>query len=167
MKKKLLWFADHFEELIMGFALVLISVVMFLQVVMRYVFKQSLSWSDELCRYAFIWMIFIGISYAVKRDLHIKVDILEQFFPILKKPFEILGEIVLVAFSVYMLAPGMRVLEMVATSKQSSVAMGMPMWIIYLSLFIGFIMVFVRVIEKYVLRIINKRNVNAGEEEIA
>ena len=41
------WLDEHFEEYILSGLLVVISVVMMLQVIMRYVFNASLSWAEE------------------------------------------------------------------------------------------------------------------------
>ena len=41
---------------------------------MRYVVGASLSWSEELARYVFIWLVYIGISYAVQMKAHVKVE---------------------------------------------------------------------------------------------
>lgn len=51
----------------------LMTVIIFVQVVCRYVLQDSLSWSDELARYLFIWLTFLGASVAFHEDTHIKV----------------------------------------------------------------------------------------------
>ena len=72
------------EYLEMGICVTLISViavVLGLQVFMRYVMQNSLSWSEELARYLFIWLIYIGISYGAKIMRHIKIDASLYLFP--------------------------------------------------------------------------------------
>lgn len=44
------------------------------QVIFRYGVQSSLTWSEELARYSFIWAIFIGTSVAARRSQHIVVD---------------------------------------------------------------------------------------------
>lgn len=51
------------------------------QVVFRYGVQASLTWSEELARYSFIWAIFIGTSVAARRGQHIVVDALVKTFP--------------------------------------------------------------------------------------
>jgi TRAP-type C4-dicarboxylate transport system permease small subunit len=51
------------------------------QVVFRYGVQASLTWSEELARYAFIWAIFIGTSVAARRGQHIAVDSLVKTLP--------------------------------------------------------------------------------------
>lgn len=49
--------------------------VIFLQVIYRYVFKAPLAWSEELARFLFIWVSFIGGALAAMRGGHISVTI--------------------------------------------------------------------------------------------
>ncbi len=53
----------------------LMSIVIFLQVVFRYVIKYSLPWSEELARYLFVWFALMGASVGVKKNAHFGVDI--------------------------------------------------------------------------------------------
>ena len=74
MKKILKWLDDNIELYICVFLMSFMTLLVFVQVVMRYVFNNSLSWSEELARYTFIWLIYIGISYGCKLRKHIKID---------------------------------------------------------------------------------------------
>ncbi|MBG0775690.1 MAG: TRAP transporter small permease [Desulfovibrionaceae bacterium] len=53
----------------------IMTVVIFVQVFCRYVLNDALSWSDELARYLFIWLTFLGASVAFYDDTHIKVTL--------------------------------------------------------------------------------------------
>ena len=46
---------------------------------MRTVFKNSLTWSEELSRYIFIWQIWLGASTALKYNEHIRVTLIYSF----------------------------------------------------------------------------------------
>lgn len=52
------------------------TVIIILQVFLRYLFLFSLSWSEEVARYLMIWASFLGASLAVKYGLHIGVEFL-------------------------------------------------------------------------------------------
>ena len=57
------WLDQHVEELLLTiFSSVMVAVI-FVQVVMRQL-NSSLSWSEELARFCFIWLIYLGISYG-------------------------------------------------------------------------------------------------------
>ena len=83
------------------------TLLVFVQVVMRYVFNNSLSWSEELARYTFIWLIYIGISYGCKLRKHIKIDAALYLFPKKARPYVVLlGDILFIAFAVYITYTG-------------------------------------------------------------
>ena len=49
---------DYLEETILIILLVIMTGVMGIQIVSRYVFQNSLTWSEELVRYMFVWSAF-------------------------------------------------------------------------------------------------------------
>jgi len=49
-------------------------VVVLLQVVSRYLLDNSLTWTEELSRYLFAWIIFLGAALGLRDQSHIKVD---------------------------------------------------------------------------------------------
>ena len=81
LKKTLSWLDQHLEEVIIIILLGLMVIIMGIQVFMRYVLAKSLPWPEELTRYLFIWFVFLGISYGIRYNIHIKVDIIETVFP--------------------------------------------------------------------------------------
>ena len=64
MKKILSFLDEHFEEYLLIAILGIMSIVICYQVFMRYVMAASLSWSEELARYLFIWMAYICLLYT-------------------------------------------------------------------------------------------------------
>ena len=67
-------FLDNFEEYFCVWTMAIMTILVFIQVVMRYVFSNSLSWSEELARFIFLWLSWIGASYAVKERSHFRVE---------------------------------------------------------------------------------------------
>ena len=57
-------------------ALTFMTLLTFLQVVMRYGFGTGLVWSLEATTYSFAWLVLIGMSYGVRTEAHIAVDLL-------------------------------------------------------------------------------------------
>ena len=49
--------------------------IIFFQVIMRYVFNNSLSWSEELGKFIFVWISWLGISIGQRRNEHIKITL--------------------------------------------------------------------------------------------
>lgn len=50
-------------------------------VVFRYVIESSLAFPDELIRYLFIWMIFLGSAIAFRRNMHAAIGVVVSSLP--------------------------------------------------------------------------------------
>ena len=55
-KKGFFYWMNLIEDIFLGVGFILIIAVAFLQVIMRVVVNDSLSWSEELVRYVYIWL---------------------------------------------------------------------------------------------------------------
>ena len=62
-------------------------VVVTAQVLWRYVFDNSLDWTEEFSRHVFVWMTFVGAALAVKEGTHIRVSILVDMLPVKMKNY--------------------------------------------------------------------------------
>ena len=149
---KVLRFLDeNLEKMICVFCLALMSVIIVMQVFCRYVLNNSLSWSEELARYLFVWMIYIGISYGVKMDKHICVDAVYTFMPKgVKKWYAIVAYALFLLFAVAVVYYGILVVGMQISSGQVSPAMGLPMQYVYAAPTVGMILTSIRLIQKIV-----------------
>ena len=81
MKKTLHWLDENLEEFILVIFLIAMTLIMGIQVLCRYVLGMSLSWSEELTRYLFIWCGFLSVSYCSKKCLSIKIEQFVAIFP--------------------------------------------------------------------------------------
>ena len=81
MKKLLHGLDEYLEEVLLVILLAGMAVIMGIQVFCRYVLSMSLSWSEELTRYLFIWAGFLSISYCTKRCISIKIEQFVALFP--------------------------------------------------------------------------------------
>lgn len=62
-------------------ALVFMTLLTFVQVVLRYGFATGLVWSLEATTYAAAWLVLVGMSYGVRTEAHIGVDLLTSRLP--------------------------------------------------------------------------------------
>ena len=63
---------------LLAFLLAFITIGVFVQVVMRYVFSMSFLWGEELSLFAFIWSVFLGAAVGVRRRIHLGFDFLPE-----------------------------------------------------------------------------------------
>lgn len=66
---------DRAEEAFLAIALAAMTLLTFVQVVLRYLFGTGLIWSLEATTYTFAWLVLIGMSYGVRTNAHIAVDL--------------------------------------------------------------------------------------------
>ena len=59
----------------------LMTVIVFAQIFFRYVFNVPLGWSEELARFAFVWVSFMGASALMRVKEHINVTVFIDFMP--------------------------------------------------------------------------------------
>ncbi len=58
------------------------TVIVFAQIFFRYVFNVPLGWSEELARFAFVWVSFMGASALMRVREHINVTVFIDFMPL-------------------------------------------------------------------------------------
>jgi len=68
------------EWAVAGMMLALV-VVVFSQVALRYLTYQPLAWTEEVARYAFIWLSLLGAAVGGRRGVHFAVDFLPRRLP--------------------------------------------------------------------------------------
>ena len=59
----------------------IMTAVIFMQVLLRYVFKSPLTWPEELARYFLVWISCLGSAYAVREGMHISVVFIKNKLP--------------------------------------------------------------------------------------
>lgn len=60
----------------------LMSIIVSLQVLLRYGFSSSLDSADELSRLFFVWAIFLAIPHGVKHGVHVGIDLFVKMIPV-------------------------------------------------------------------------------------
>jgi TRAP-type transport system small permease protein len=83
-------------ELAVVLCLLAMVIMVFGNVVMRYVFNSGILISEELSRYAFIWLTYLGAMVAMREGGHLGVDTLIKHLPLMgKKACVFLSEILM------------------------------------------------------------------------
>lgn len=142
------WLDKNIEEFLMIIFLALMTCIMGFQIGMRYIFNNSLVWSEELTRYLFIWSAFISISYCIKNGISIKIDHFYNLAPKrTQKVIKIIGNIILLLFFIYIFIFSLEVVKATYLNHQTSPAMGLPIYLVRMSTVAGFFLSIVRLIQ--------------------
>jgi TRAP-type C4-dicarboxylate transport system permease small subunit len=107
-----------------------------LQVVARYVFNSPFTWSEELSRYLFIWLSFLGAWWAWIRREHLGIDALPHMLPVqLRRHLLRLIELSVLVFALASMVYGQRILQV--SIRQPSAVLWVPMFWIYVSYYVA------------------------------
>jgi TRAP-type C4-dicarboxylate transport system permease small subunit len=68
------------ERSLLVLMLAVITLLAFLQVILRNVFSEGILWADPLLRHMVLWMGFLGASLATQKEKHITIDLMTRFF---------------------------------------------------------------------------------------
>lgn len=75
---------EHHVENWIAFAIFwALGAIVFLQFFTRYVLNDSLAWTEEIARYALIWITFIGAAIVARKNMHISVEVLLHYLPVI------------------------------------------------------------------------------------
>lgn len=131
---------DHIEEWLLIATYTAMLIIASAQIFFRYVVNYSISWSQDLLTYMLIWSVFIGISLAVKKRRHIKVELAyvlidqkNQFY--LKVLSNVVFMIFCLVFSYFSMK---KVYSLMFLLPQMSESTGLSMWMIQIAIPIGF-----------------------------
>lgn len=70
-------------EAIMVICISIMFLLVLINVLMRFIFNSEIDIAEELPRFLFVWMIFIGAVVAIKDQSHIRVDLFIKKMPVL------------------------------------------------------------------------------------
>lgn len=136
MKKKT--FKDYFEimeDLVSGGLLFLGVTLIFIGVVARYVFNAPLAWVDEISKFIIIWGTLVGAAVALRDNHHIKVDMVFDKLPKgAQKVVTLFANFVGLLYSSFLGYYGWELVAAKLKTGQTTMDLGIPMWIPYLIL---------------------------------
>lgn len=149
------WLDDHLEETFLVILLILISCVSLLQVIIRKIpFIPALTWAEELCRFLWIWSVFISLPYTLRKNNMLRVGVLMDLLPnVLHKIVNIVVDVINTACMGLLGYWSFFVVRDIMLSNETSPAMVWPMWFVYVFMLIGFVLGTIRGAQQIVLHI--------------
>lgn len=117
-------------DISMALCLAAMAIMVFGNVVLRYAFNSGITWSEEMSRYLFIYLIFLGAIGAMKTNEHLGMDTVIKRLPRPLKRITYVVSNILVLWSLYVMFDGsisMTLLNMDSTAP----ATGIPLSFIY------------------------------------
>jgi TRAP-type C4-dicarboxylate transport system permease small subunit len=147
--------------------LVLMMIVMagsvVLQVASRYVFNRPTSWSEELARYLFVWITFLGAAVVIRKRRHVDVTVLTDRLPPGAAKFVYLIADLCVLFMLGALTWAGAGLAIMA-HRQLSAAMDLPMSLAYSAMPVGTGLMFVFLVATMIWEWKHGRRIGGGDQ---
>lgn len=128
------------------------------QVLSRYMFSISASWTEELARFCLMWLAVLGAAYITGKRQHIEIDyFFDMFSPKNKRKLDYFIEILILMFAVIVLIiGGAYLMYMTFYLEQKSPALQVPLGFVYAILPLsGILMVVYTVVHMKTIRHIN------------
>lgn len=140
----------YFEEVFAVILLAIMATLVFLQVVMRYLFANPLSWTDEIAIYCMVWLVYIGASLGVRECAHIRV--LQVLFLL---PCRLGVALLMISDAIWLGLNGLMIWQGVVLDLSMwertylSPALGLPQKWPYLIVPLGFLLMSLRLLQLY------------------
>lgn len=131
----------------------IMSIVIIIQVLCRTFLGFSIFWSEEFARYCLVWVTFIGTSMAVRNADLAKFDLVLEIIPEKWKRFyQIVLDLIIFTFLAVAFYYGIQQV-LAPSSMVVSPALRLPMWVVYLSVPVGFFLMMIHVVNSLVKNI--------------
>ena len=153
------WLDKNFEICCMAFLLVIMTVLSFTNVVMRYCFNNALSWSDEVCCYCLAISAFVSLPATIRNRTMIRVD---TFTTMLSKPVQkvitMVCTVIVTLFTALLIKGGLDLIAVTMKTGQRSPALQIPVANLYWIMTFCFVLAILRGIQVIFLDITGKEN---------
>ncbi|MBQ0000377.1 MAG: TRAP transporter small permease [Clostridiales bacterium] len=155
--KVLKWLDEHLEETMLVILLVVITIVSFLQVVIRKIpWIPALTWAEEFCRFCWIWSVFLSLPFTIRKGSMLRVTALLDIMPkILRQILNLIVDVVNTGCMGLLAFYSVTVVNDIRLSNEASPAMLWPMWIVYSMMLIGLTLGTFRGAQQFVLHILH------------
>lgn len=147
--------------------MVVLTVIVFTDVILRYIFKQGFSWTQEIATLMLVWFSLIGMAIGVLEKIHISIEMFTAKLP--QKAISVLESIdhILIAiFGGTMVYYGILIMNM--TKLSTMPATKMPSAVLYVILPLSGLLVLVNavlVVAKQEKKIFPENGGGAGKED--
>lgn len=139
-----------FERYFCAFLLLSMVFCLAIQVYFRYVLNASLTWSEELSRFTFIWLAYMGAVLGAKERIHFRVTVPQLLLPVrYRRYMTMLADFIWVIFNLFFAYVGINQIIHLINFPYISPSLHWSMAYLYTCVPIGFIFMTFRIVEGY------------------
>lgn len=125
-----------------------ITLLVTLQVILRFVFSSGFAWGEEVARFMFVWLMYISIAYATRNQRHIKVAFLvNKFSEKVRKRIMIMTDLLFLAFSTIIFYATIKVCQTTMEFQDMAVTINVSLNIVFGAGVLGFGLMVIRLVQ--------------------
>ena len=147
--------------------MVVLTCIVFADVILRYIFKQGFSWTQEIATLMLVWCSLIGMAIGVLEKIHISIEMFTAKLPAKAiSALNSINHILMAVFGGLMVYFGVLIMNL--TKMSTMPATKMPSAVLYIILPLSGLLVLINallVAAKQDQKIFNEGELTAGEEE--
>ena len=141
----------NFENVLVVTSLSFATLLSFVEVVLRYGFQTSITWSSELVIVSIIWAVFIGLPVTLRKGGHIKVDVVVNLLSGKKRGFVIfLATMIGVLFSLFLFFFSVKYTAFLKESGEISITTDIPEYLYFMALPAGGSLLSIRYVQELI-----------------
>lgn len=145
------------EEFVIAVSLLGVTLLLFVNIVLRNVFNSNPTWAEEFIRYAMIWTTFIGASVCFRKGMHVGVDfLLDLSKGIFKKELFLFVNLASITLMLFLIKYGWDLVLFTKQTNQITPSLQIPLYYIYLAIPVGSFLSLVHLVIQTVQIVLNK-----------
>lgn len=168
LSKRLTAIYHKIEKFILAWSIIAITCVMIFNVFARYLFNRSWTPTEEICLTLVIFSTFLGAGYATRKGEHLFVSVIYdlQFFSVYtKRSLLLILSLVSCVVCIFGFVYGSSYVYANYLNNRVTPALGIPMYIVYIAIPAGFVLMAVHYWRNVLRNIRNRKNYSLGPDE--
>ena len=139
---------ENFEEVACASLLSVIIVLLGIQIFLRFGFKSGIDWAEEIIRYCFVWLNYLGVALGAKRLGHIRITTFINFFPkSLQNKILLAADFLWVVFNVAVIFISLEMIKIMIRFKTLSPTLQINIIWAYIIIPMGFAITTIRILQ--------------------
>ena len=148
MFKRLNRWLDLFEKTVITTGLAAATLLLFTNVVLRYLFDTGLTWALEAVQYLFAWVVLVGAAHGVKSGIHLGIDVLvEKFSRRTQRVIALLALVICLLFVGTVFYLSLQYIIRIYQWGDLTLDLQIPQWIPYLAIPVGLGLMFLHFLQ--------------------
>ncbi len=142
---------DRFDTIASMILLTIMIITIFLQILFRYIIEDALTWTEEMARYAMIFVVYLGVGMGTKSDSHMGVTVFVDLFKgRARTAVLVLTYCLTLMIYIVLMILSWQMVQRALAAPQYSPAMRVPIFLMYTALPIGFANAILRLVQKLI-----------------